>query len=261
MQRTTLTLRRAILPAASMLLAVLQYAVAQTQPCSAEIDIGDSAYAKFDNIRALDHYTLAFRTCPDNYEATTKMTRALIDAGEDINAKKSESLFVKGLRYADTLRLRYPDSGQSYFLTAIAAANLAQIKVGMKRIPYAMIIDGNIRKSIARDPLFAPAFVVLGSYCREVAVANPVLKMLVGLFYGWKPKGTLDESEQALKQALVLDPGNIYAHLELARTYEVMGRKQDAIAHLEQLQELPNTWHQDKELKRKGRQILETLQK
>ena len=243
------------------MLALVQSATGQVPSCRVLLDLGDSSYGSFDNIRALDHYTRAFKTCPDNYEATMKMTRALIDAGEDIAAKKSESLFTKGLRYADTLRLRYPDSGQSYFLTAIAAANLAQIKVGMKRIPFAMIVDGNIRKSIARDPQFAPAFVVLGSYCREVAVANPVLKMLVGLFYGWKPKGTLDESDQALKHALTLDPGNVYAHLELARTYEVMEKKQDAIALLEQMQDLPDAWHQDKELKKRGRQILKRLQK
>jgi tetratricopeptide (TPR) repeat protein len=250
-----------LLPAGCWILALLQCASPEVPTCAASLDSGDAAYEKFNNIRALDAYTHAFGTCPDNYDATMKMTRALIDAGEDINAKKSESLFTSGQRYADTLRRRYPDSGQSYFLTAIAAANIAQIKNGMKRVPFAMIIEPNIRKSISHNPHFAPAFVVLGAYCREIALANPLLKMVVRLFYGWVPQGTLVESEQALQEALRLDPGNIYAHLELARTYAATGNKADAIAVLEQMPGLPDAWHQDEKLKKEGGKFLEKMRK
>jgi tetratricopeptide (TPR) repeat protein len=253
--------RHLILMAGCWILALLHCALPESPPCGALLDLGDEAYGRFDNIQSLDRYAGAFRKCPDTYDALMKMTRALIDAGEDINAKKSESLFMEGLRYADTLRRRYPDSGQSYFLTAVAAANLAQIKTGMKRVPFAMIIDGNIRKSITDDPRFAPGYVVLGGYCREVAIVSPLVKMLVHLFYGWAPQGTLVESEKVLQQALRLDPGNIYAHLELARTYSAMGKKPDAIALLEHIQGLPDAWHQDKKLKEQGRQILQRLQK
>jgi hypothetical protein len=250
-----------LLPAGFLILAILHGAYPETRHCSALLDSGDAAYTRFDNVRALGQFSLAFRTCPDNYEATMKMTRALIDAGEDINAKKSESLYTEGLRYGDTLRQRYPDSMQSYFLTAVAAANLAQIKKGMRRIPFAMIIEPNIRKSIAHDPRFAPAFVVLGSYCREVAIASPLLKTLVHLFYGWTPQGSLVESEQVLQNALKLDPGNIYAHLELARTNAAMGKKMKAIRILEQMQGLPIAWHGDKNLKKTGRQLLLKMRK
>jgi tetratricopeptide (TPR) repeat protein len=243
------------------ILALLVCAHPETRPCTALLDSGEAEYKKFDNIRALEQFSLAFRTCPDNYEATMKMTRALIDAGEDIDAKKSEFLYTEGLRYADTLRLRYPDSGQSYFLTAVAAANIAQIKKGMKRIPFAMIIEPNIRKSIADDPRFAPGFVVLGGYCREVAIASPLLKTLVRLFFGWAPQGTLVESEQVLQNALKLDPDNIYAHLELARTYAAMGKKMEAFRTLEQMQGLPIAWHMDEKLKKEGRQMLLKMRK
>jgi tetratricopeptide (TPR) repeat protein len=254
-------IRQMIPSAGCWILALLVCAYPETRPCAALLDSGEAEYKKFDNMRALEHFSLAFRTCPDNYEATMKMTRALIDAGTGINAKKSESFYTEGLRYADTLRKRYPDSGQSYFLTAIAAANLAQIKKAMKRIPFAMIIEPNIRKSIADDPRFAPGYVVLGGYCREVAIASPLVKMLVRVFYGWAPQGTLVESEQVLQNALKLDPGNNYAHLELARTYAAMGKKTEAIRILEQMQGLPIAWHGDKNLKEAGRQILRKIRK
>ena len=131
----------------------------------------------------------------------------------------------------------------------------------MRRVPFAMIVEGNIRKSIAVGPPFSPAFVVLGGYCREVAAASPFLKMLVRLFYGWDPEGTLVESEQALQNALKLDPGNIYAHLELARTYAAMGKKPEAVDLLERMQGLPIAWHQDEKLKEEGRKMLKKLPK
>jgi tetratricopeptide (TPR) repeat protein len=229
-------------------------------PCGMALDSGNALYAKFENQQALYRFAAAFRQCPDSYEPLMKMTRALIDAGEDINGRPSEKLYVEGLRYADTMLQRYPDSGQSYFLSAIAAANLARIKKGMKRVSFAMILDRNIQKSIELTPGFAPAYVVRGAFFREVAVASPVLKAFVGIFYGWKPQGTLKDSQRSLQKALELSPGNMYACLELSRTYNVMGNKKQAIVLLEQMQELPIAWHQDARLKQDGRRLLKDLQ-
>jgi tetratricopeptide (TPR) repeat protein len=256
-----LTMKQAMVPAGWWVLALLECVWPEMPPCGALLDAGDSAYAGFDNMQARELFARAFITCPERYDATMKMTRALVDAGEDINAKKSEALYMEALRYADTLRRRYPDSGQSYFLTAVAAANLAQIKKGMQRVPLAMTIDRNVRMSIKRAPWFAPAYVVLGSYCREVAVANPLLKTLVRIFYGWDPQSTLPESERTLQKALELSPDNIYAHLELARTNVAMGKKKEAIGALERMQGLPIAWHLDAKLKEEGRTLLMQLRK
>jgi tetratricopeptide (TPR) repeat protein len=230
-------------------------------PCGMALDSGNALYAKFQNQQALYRFAAAFRQCPNSYEPLMKMTRALIDAGEDIDGGPSESLYVEGLRYADTMLQRYPDSGQSYFLSAIAAANLARIKKGMKRVSFAMILDRNIQKSIELSPGFAPAYVVRGAFSREVAIASPVLKAFVGIFYGWKPHGSLKDSQRSLQKALELSPGNLYARLELAKTYNVMGNKKQAIVLLEQMQALPVAWHQDARLKQDGRRLLKELQK
>ena len=242
-------------------LARLAIVSATEPPCEVFLDSGNIGYERFDNRLALDNFTRAFKRCPDRYDPLMKMTRALIDEGEDINARPSESLYVEGLRYADTMLHRYPDSGQSYFLSAIAAANLARVKKGLKRVPFAMILDKNIRKSIELAPEFAPAYVVRGAFFREVATANPVMKTLAGIFYGWKPLGTLKDSERTLQKALELSPGNIYAFLELAKTYDALGNKEQAIVLLKRMQELPNVWHQDARLKVDGSQLLKYLLK
>ena len=244
-----------------MSLAIAAVAHADQSQCKADLDSGDSAYARFDNARALDRFSRALGECPDDYEAMMKTARAFVDAGEDMYSKKAETLFVQGLRFADTLRKLFPDSGQSYFLTAVAAANIEQTRTGVKRVPLARIVDSNIRTSIAKAPGFAPAYVVLGAYCRQVAEASPVLRTLAGIFYGWTPQGTLAESERSLLKATELDPENVYAHLELARTYAAMGRRKEAIDILERMRTFPRAWHQDDTLQAEGRRLLVLLGK
>ncbi len=232
---------------------------AETPPCQVQLDSGDAAYARFDNATALKRFSRAASECPDRYDAIMKTARAFIDAGEDMYSRKSDTLYLEGLRYADTLRKRYPDSGQSYFLTAVAAADLEEYKTGLQRISLARIIDSNIRTSIAKAPGFAPAYIVLGAYCREVAEASPILRTLAGIFYGWAPRGTLAESERSLLKATDLAPQNVYANLELARTYVAMGRRKEAIDILERMASYPRAWHQDDTLQAEGRRLMARL--
>ena len=232
---------------------------AELPGCWVLLDSGDVSYAEFNNVKALDRYRRAFLQCPDNYEPLMKMARAYTDVGEDGATGRPESLFVIGMRLADTLRQKYPDSSQSYFLTSVAAGNLCLIRKGARRVRLVRMVEHNATKAIEMAPDFAPAYVVLGVYYREVAIANPILKMLARLLLGGIPDGTLKESEQTLQKALELSPDNIFALLELARTDLLMGKKTDAIEHLKRSQNSKPAWHQDEKLKKKSEQLLQSL--
>src|SRR5271157_4767087 len=127
--------------------------------CAALLDTGDAAYRKFDNAAAMGFYTSAYHDCLESYEALMKMTRAFIDLGEDHNDAESPGLYDKGMRYADTMQKRYPDSAQSWFLEAIAAGNLARLKSGMRKLALSRIVEHDSRKSIDLDPAFSPAYI------------------------------------------------------------------------------------------------------
>lgn len=229
--------------------------------CSLLLDSGDTSYCKFDNLTALDQYKRAYGQCPDSYDALMKMTRAYIDHGSDMNTKEAIDFFKQGLYLTDILQLRYPDSAQSYFLKAVAAANITRLKKGTQRVKLARVIEYNAKKSIVIAPSFAPAWVLLGGYYREVATANFLLKAFARIFFGGLPEGTLEDSHRTLQKALQLSPGNVYAHLEFARTNAAMGKKNEAIASLRQMQNLPLAWHLDSKLKEEGRQFLVQLQR
>ena len=232
---------------------------AELPQCRELLDSGDISYSEFNNSIALDWYRHAYLKCPENYEAIMKMTQAYIDMGQEASTAKPESLFITGLRFTDTLRQRYPDSGQAYFLTSVAAGNLCFIRKGARRIRLVRMVEHNAKKAIELAPDFAPAYVVLGIYYREIAIANPILKILARLLLGGIPDGTLKDSEHTLQKALELSPNNIFALLELARTDLLMGKKNEAIEYLTRSQISEPAWYQDKKLKQECERLLQSL--
>jgi tetratricopeptide (TPR) repeat protein len=227
--------------------------------CRDLLDSGDVYYGRYNNNSALNCYRRAYGTCPDTYEALMKMVRAYIDVGQQTTTAKPEPFFMTGLRFADSLRQRYPDSSQAYFLTSVAAGNLCSIRKGARKVGLVRMVERNAKKAIELAPDFAPAYVVLGLYYREIAIANPILKILARLLLGGIPDGTLADSERVLQKALELSPGNIFALLELSRTDLLMGKKKEAIDHLKRLQSAPPAWYLDENLKQKGKKLLQSL--
>ncbi len=238
---------------------IMTNASAEPTTCRTMLDSGDSGYSQFDNFRALRWYLRAYDSCGSNYESLMKTTRAYIDAGETANNASSEALFLQGLYLSDSLQRRYPDSAQSYFLKAIAAANITMRKTGRKRIALARIIERNIKKSISLDSSFPPAHAVLGAYYREVATTGIFLRGIARLFFGGVPYGTLDDSRRCLQKALALSPQNIFALLQLARTEEAMGLRNEAVARLKSIEKVPVSWHLDRRLKAEARELLYKL--
>jgi tetratricopeptide (TPR) repeat protein len=227
--------------------------------CGSFLEAGNAAYAAFDNTTALERFRQAYRQCPADYEPLMKMTRAIIDNGEGATPEKSTAYFEQGFRYADSMQIRYPDSSQSYFLMAVAAGNLARSRGPEKRVALARVIERNCLKSIELAPSFAPAYVVLGAYYREVATAGTLQILAANILFGGIPTGTLRDSKQALLKALSLAPQNVYALLEIARTDIAMGNKPEAVQFLERMKKAPCGWHLDNALKIEGLRLLSEM--
>jgi tetratricopeptide (TPR) repeat protein len=224
--------------------------------CASLVDSGDVYYAQFDNRKALGFYGEAYKLCRNSYDPAMKMTRALIDVGEDIDNNGTAALYEEALRFTDSLQARFPDSMQSYFLKAVVAGNVAESANGRKKLELAGTIKENVDKAIRLDSSFAPAYIVLGAYYREVAVAGPLQKIVARILYKSVPRATLQDSKRTLLKALELWPDNIFACYELAQTLIKTGEKKDAVRLLKKMQAMPTAWHMDNRLKHKALQLL-----
>ncbi|MDY6853978.1 MAG: tetratricopeptide repeat protein [Thermodesulfobacteriota bacterium] len=225
------------------------------------IEKADKYYEIFENIQALQYYEKAYAICPDNYEVLLKLARTCNDIGEDLNSKSSKEYYVKAVGYAKPLQEKYPDKAESHYYLAVSQGNLALFKGGREKVKLSRKIEKNAKKAIEIDPEFFGPYIVLGMYYREVANSNWFSKSFAKTFFGGLPDGTNRDSERMLLKAIELDPRNIYARHELAKTYIKMGRKDQAIQYLKEVIELPRYDHQDLQKKAEAKVILKKLMK
>jgi hypothetical protein len=209
------------------------------QNCRKDIDSGDFFYKKFNNQRAYDFYSKALESC-GGYEALYKTTRALNDIGEKMSGSEATKFFQMALNFSDTMLKKYPDSVQSWYLKAASAGNLADYKTGRTQIELAREIHKNATKAVKIDPSFAPAYIILGTYYREIALAGSIKMRLAKAMYGGIPEGNLKDSRRELEKAVELDSQNISAHFELAKTYHALKDNQSARDQLEAVLSLPD---------------------
>ena len=222
---------------------------------------GDAHYEIFENIEALQNYEKAYALCPDSYEVLMRLARTCNDIGEDLNSKSSKEYYVKAVGYAKPLQEKCPDKAESHYYLAVSYGNLALFKGGRDKVKLSRKIEKNAKKAMAIDPEFYGPYIVLGMYYREVANSNWFSKSFAKAFLGGLPDGTNRDSERMLLKAIELDPRNIYARYELAKTYKKMGRKDRAVQYLKKVIEMPRYDHQDLQKKAEAKVMLNKLTK
>lgn len=225
---------------------------------------GDKYHQDFDDVDAVKQYQDAYQLDKDNFPILKKLVLAYNDAGEDYrdkNRNKAEYYFRNAIKYAEIAKKDFPEKDDNFFLLALAYGNLARYSSGKKKVELARDVEKNIKKMIKLQPDFAPAYVVLGVYYREVAELNWFLKQFAKTLLGGLPDGSLEDSKDMLQKAISLDPEIIYSHYELARTYESMNKYNDAIDEYRKVIELPVKDHLDPEKKEDAKKEIKVLAK
>lgn len=207
------------------------------------------ALAKADNLRlALDNKQAAvvLRTAVEeigpSFLLLTRLVQSELDhAGDLVNAgdKSAEDTYRQTLSTADKLLETYPNEAQSHFYKAVVLGRLAQFLGGKKKVEIGWDVKDLCERAVELDPEFAPAYVALGVFNREVASLSWFQRTAARALFGGVPPGSHDESSRLLQKAVSLDPGMSIAHWELAETLRQMGRDEEAVKHLKRVVELP----------------------
>lgn len=245
---------------AATLLAACNPALAQD--ASVFVERGDAYARRFENAKAVAEYEQAHQAAPDRYEPLAKLALACRDAGEQLRAegsKEADPYFERGARYAEALKQRFPDRAEPYYYAATNYGHLAKSRGARERVRLSREIEKNAKKAIELDPAFAPPYLTLGVYYREVAAASGLEKAIAKVLLGGLPDGTNEDSERMLLKAIELAPADVYAHFELAGTYEKMKRTDRAVEELKTVLELPAATHRDARLKGEAQKRLEAL--
>lgn len=221
---------------------------------------GDAAVTKFDLATALTAYRSALKAAPDNYEATWKLGRTLLDQGtllKDRDAQKPVFIEAEQLiRHAVQLN---PKDSKGHLYLSMAVGNLALFEGGKKKVELSKEIKTEADKAVELNPKEDLALHVIGVWNREMAELNWMLRKFAEVLYGSFPPASLETAEADLKQAAKLAPSTVAHQVELGITQAAAGRWTEAKATLEEALKMPKTWVTDDHYKAKATAELERV--
>jgi tetratricopeptide (TPR) repeat protein len=214
----------------------------------------DRLYANRETIadaeQAAAIWDRALTARPDDFEAARKLARASYWLGEHRQGDQArEAAFDRGMAAAERAIAARSNQPDGYFWLAANMGGLAELKGIRAGLKYRRPVRDNLEKVLAMDPTFlkGSADRALGRWYFKVP----------GLFGGSKTK-----SVQHLRASLGHHPQSIASRFFLAETLESMNRKADAIAALQEIEALgvdPDWAPEDREFKRKARELLKRL--
>jgi hypothetical protein len=216
----------------------------------------DHLYANRDTLadaeQAAAIWARALAARADDFEAARKLARASYWLGEHRQGDKPrEAAFDRGMAAAERAIAARSNQPDGYFWLAANMGGLAELKGIRAGLKYRRPVRDNLEKVLAIDPTFlkGSADRALGRWYFKVP----------GLFGGSKSK-----SVQHLRASIGHHPQSIASRYFLAETFEAMDRKADAIAALKEIETLavdPDWAPEDREFKRKARELLRRLTK
>lgn len=187
--------------------------------------VGDSHYRNFDPMAALEAYRQAYTLAPTDFEVLVRMVRIHNDIGRSLlwRNDSAEVWYEQAVGYAEELVEQYPDRAETYFWDALARGSLVPFRGVSEKLDIGKFVVRQSRKAIELDSTFAPPYVLLGILYREAARLKWYERVVANVVFGGSLPGTIEDSQQALERALALDPEDIFAHVELARTHRFLG--------------------------------------
>lgn len=247
----------------ALLLVVLplgRIAVAQDPEWKADlVSSGDSAYAAFDNKQALDLYMEAFEQ-DTSFAVHLRLSRTHYDYGLDLLAQSEESLarthFEQSVEHANYLVDSHPDSAKSHFMLAATLGNIAQFESGQGKADIGRQVEEHSRQAISLDSTWAYPYVSLGIYFRELSRLSWLERTLARVFYGKVPDISENEVLDMLLHAAKIKPNFAFLHHELAMTYLLYEREDEAMEHLSILVSLAPETSQDVRNQENARRLM-----
>ena len=168
---------------------------------------------------------------------------------------RAKEFLMESVSYAEMANEKFPDDPDVYFLLAISYGNLSRYTKGKDKVKLARNVEDNLQKSIKHNPDFAPSYIAMGIYYREVATLSWFLKNFANAFLGGLPDGTLEDSKNMLLKAIELRPEFIISHYEIGKTYIEMEDYEKADMHFQKVLELDIIDHSDWSKKEKVRKM------
>jgi tetratricopeptide (TPR) repeat protein len=213
--------------------------------------LGDRFDRTFQASKALQHYLLAEKLDPQNVPLLLRIARQyrhlMTDASPDTEKLRLGAIALTyGLRAAALA----PNDSEAQLSPAITYGKMLPLQGSKEQVEASPRIKAGADKAIRLDPRNDVAWHVLGRWHQALANVGSVKRALGSLIYGKLPTTTNEAAVACFDKAIAI---------ELGRTYAQMGKNAEARLFIEKGLAMPNTEHDDPELKQRGRDSLAKL--
>jgi tetratricopeptide (TPR) repeat protein len=169
----------------------------------------------------------------------------------------AEQIAQRALNYAQRAVEIDPKVAKAHLSVAVAYGKLTDFVGNKEKLEYSKFIKQETLKSIELDATDDFAWHVLGRWHSGVANVSGVLKLMAKLVYGGMPVASNEEAVKCLKKAGELAPQRIIHHSELARVYQLMGKKELADKEWKIVLALPAVDKEDEKDQAEAREVLD----
>jgi tetratricopeptide (TPR) repeat protein len=222
--------------------------------------LGDRFDRTFQASKALQHYLLAEKLDPQNVPLLLRIARQyrhlMTDASPDTEKLRLGAIALTyGLRAAALA----PNDSEAQLSPAITYGKMLPLQGSKEQVDASPRIKAATERSIRLDPRNDVAWHVLGRWHQALANVSGLKRALGGLIYGKLPTTTNEAAVACFNKAIAINPNRLRNYIELGRTYAQMGKNAEARLFIEKGLAMPNTEHDDPELKQRGRDSLAKL--
>ncbi len=241
-----------------MLLAGVSFCHAQT----AEVFIaqGDALDAKHRNRDALPLYLEADKLSPNQADTLCRIAKQYSQIMEETaSVEEKKHLGPKALEAAERAKKLDPQNAGVRLTLAIVYGRIALTESNRKKVELSRLIKEEAEAAIRLNPREDYAWHILGRWNYEMANVNPFLKTMGEAIYGRFPDASNEKAAECFQKAVAIAPRQVAHHVELGRTYLVLGQKEKARTELEKALALPCTAKDDEETKQRARLALRQL--
>lgn len=227
--------------AAALLAAVA--APALSQDLAGHLAAGDAARCGRNADEALVHFRAALALDSMDYGALWRTAQTLVDIGKqlpDNQGPRRDTLYAEGVLLAQRAVAVNSNGADGHFMMAVATGRLALTRAARERVRYAGVVREEALRATELDPRHDGALHVLGRWNAEIKRLPGITRFFAKTFLGASifNQASWDNAINYFNQAIELAPTNIYHHLDLGEALVDAGRRQEAIAHLQQVANL-----------------------
>jgi tetratricopeptide (TPR) repeat protein len=221
---------------------------------------GDAMDARNQPKQALACYLPAEKQSPENVRLLVRIARQyrhLIPTA----SSDQEKLRLGGvaLGYAKRAAALAPNDAEANLSMAISYGKMIPFEDARDQVEGSRQLRASVDKAISLDPRNDLAWHVLGRWHQVVADVGGVKRVLGSLIYGKLPPAKNEDAVACFQKAIALNPERPMHYIELGRTYANMGRGDEARRMIQKGLGMPDSEHDDREVKRKGRETLKKL--